>query len=188
MRPAVFLDRDGTIIEERHYLCDPAGVRLLPGAAEAIIALRERGFACVIVSNQSGIGRGLFTVEQLELVQAELARRLEAAGAALDGWYYCPEAPRGEDRSAIEHPDRKPGPGMLLRAAAELGLDLSRSWMVGDMLSDLLAGRNAGCRGSILVRTGYGSRLESPGDAADHVAADLREAAAWILDRQREQA
>lgn len=183
MRPAIFLDRDGTVIEERHYLCDPAGVVLLPTVAEAIGLLRGRGFACVVVSNQSGIGRGMFTVEAFGRVQAEVDRQLAAAGAALDGCYFCPEAPRGEDRTAVEHPDRKPGPGMLLRAARELGLDLGRSWMVGDMLSDLLAGRNAGCRGSILVRTGYGSRLEPPAGAADHVAADLMGAAAWILGR-----
>lgn len=185
MRPAVFLDRDGTLIEERHYLCDPAGVRLLPGAAGAIRMLREAGYACVLVTNQSGIGRGLFTVDDLRRVHAELERQLREAGAALDGWYFCPEAPRGTDgdRTTVEHPDRKPGPGMLLRAARDLGLDLGRSWMVGDMLSDLLAGRNAGCRGSILVRTGYGSRLEAPEKTADHIADDLMAAALWILGR-----
>lgn len=183
MKPAVFLDRDGTVIEERHYLSDPSGVQLIPGAAEGIRRLREAGFACVIVSNQSGIGRGLFTVEDLHRVQAELDRQLAAEGAFLDGWYFCPEAPRSGDRTAVDHPDRKPGPGMLLRAARELGLDLPRSWMVGDMISDLLAGRNAGCRGSVLVRTGYGSRLEPPAGAADYIAADLLEAAAWILER-----
>lgn len=182
-RPAVFLDRDGTVIEERHYLSDPAGVCLCPNAAAGIRLLRERGYACVLVSNQSGIGRGMFTVEDLHRVHAEVERQLGEAGAALDGWYFCPEAPRGDDRSVVEHPDRKPGPGMLLRAAGELGLDLGRSWMVGDMMSDLLAGRNAGCRGSILVRTGYGSRLEPPDGAADHIAPDLLTAAAWILEQ-----
>lgn len=194
MRPAVFLDRDGTLIEERHYLCDPAGVCLYPGTAEAIRDLRAAGFACVMVSNQSGIGRGLFTVDDLHRVQEELARQLAAAGgpgAVLDAWYFCPEAPKADgDRRAIEHPDRKPGPGMLLRAAREHGLDLATSWMVGDMESDLLAGRNAGCRGSILVRTGYGSALSAAGgiEAALHIAADLREAADWILRHGRDPA
>lgn len=181
MRPAVFLDRDGTVIREVHYLADPDHVELLPGAASAIRSLREAGYLCVVVSNQSAVGRGMLTLETLELVHAEFCRRLTCEGAAIDGWYFCPEAPRTTDRTQVDHPDRKPAPGMLLRAAAELGIDLAASWMVGDMVSDLLAGRNAGCRGSILVRTGHGSRDPDAAAYADHVAADLRGAADWIL-------
>ena len=149
-RPAVFLDRDGTVIEHVHYLSDPARVRLLPGAAEALRRLRRAGFARVLVTNQSAIGRGMLTEDRLEEIHAELERQLAASGATLDGIYYCPDAPSGDDRTVVEHSDRKPGPGMLLRAADELGLDLDASWMVGDMISDVLAGHNAGCR-SILV-------------------------------------
>lgn len=154
-RPAVFLDRDGTLIEHVHYLRDPGEVRLLPGAPEALARLRDAGYALVLVTNQSAIGRGLLTVETLGEVHEAMARLLAEHDVALDAIFYCPEAPpRDGDRTAVDHPDRKPGPGMLLRAAAELGLDLGASWMIGDMISDALAGRNAGCRDSLLVRTG----------------------------------
>lgn len=153
-RPAVFLDRDGTIIEQVHYLSDPDKVRLLPDAGPSLRRLRDAGYALVAITNQSAIGRGWITVEQYDRVNDEMIRQLDAEGVTLDGIYYCPEAPSGEDRTAVTHGDRKPGPGMLIRAARDLGLDLSRSWMVGDMISDVLAGINAGCRGSFLVETG----------------------------------
>ena len=154
-RPAVFLDRDGTLIEEKVYLSRPELVRLLPGVAQALRDLAAAGFACVVITNQSGLGRGLFTVADLGAVHEELTRQLTQAGAALDGFYFCPHVPATSDQTVIEHFDRKPGPGLLLRAAVELGLDLTTSWMVGDAVSDALAGRHAGCRGSILVRTGH---------------------------------
>ena len=182
MKPAVFLDRDGTIIEEVHYIAEPAQVRVLPGAADAIRVLRAAGFACVLITNQSAVGRGLAAPDSIGRVQAEVERQLHSSGASVDGFYFCTAPPRSGDRTTIDHPDRKPGPGMLLRAARELGLDLARSWMVGDMLSDLLAGRNAGCRGVILVRTGHGARSEpEAAAAADHVADDLAGAANHIL-------
>ena len=105
--------------------------------------------------------------------------------AELDGFYFCPLMPKVEDPRVIEHPDRKPGPGMLQRAARELGLDLARSFMVGDTISDMLAGRNAGCRGTILVRTGYGTRVEDSDPAVDHVVADIGEAGKRILELGR---
>lgn len=155
-RPAVFLDRDGTVIEHVHYLSDPAQVRLIPGAAGALRRLRDAGYALVLVTNQSAVGRGMLTVDRLGEIHGELARRLAAEGVALDGVYYCPEVPDGDDRTAITHVDRKPGPGMLLRAMADLGLDPGASWMVGDLISDVLAGVNARCRGSLLVGAGGG--------------------------------
>jgi D,D-heptose 1,7-bisphosphate phosphatase len=181
-RPAVFLDRDGTLIEHVHYLADPAHVRLLPGAAEAVRRLREAGFACVLVTNQSAIARGLLTEDGLREIHREQARQLAEAGTELDAIYYCPEAPASDDRTAVEHPDRKPGPGMLLRAAEEMGLDLARSWMVGDLISDALAGRNAGCKGSLLVRTGKSNGLANAGDDFE-ICDDLPEAARRILGR-----
>ncbi len=164
-RPAVFLDRDGTVIEHVHYIGDPAKVRLLPGVAEALRKLQEAGFALVVVTNQSAIGRGYITVEQYEAVNTEMARQLRDEGVALDAVYYCPEAPTGDDRSVVTHGDRKPGPGMLLKGAHDLGLDLPKSWMIGDMISDALAGVNAGCRGTFLVETG-----KEPVDAAESQA------------------
>jgi histidinol-phosphate phosphatase family protein len=180
-RPAVFLDRDGTLIEHVHYLTRPDQVRLLPGSAAAVARLRAAGYACVVVTNQSAVGRGLMTEDDLRAVHAEMVRQLEAAGATLDGIYHCAVVPVLSDRSYVEHPDRKPGPGMLLRAAADLHLDISASWMVGDMLSDLVAGRNAGCRGSLWVRSGLPSP-DSGAALAEYLAAeDLAVAANLIL-------
>jgi D-glycero-D-manno-heptose 1,7-bisphosphate phosphatase len=150
----VFLDRDGTVIEHVHYLSNPAKVKLLPHAAPALRRLVGAGYALVVITNQSAIGRGYITVEQYELVNGEMLRQLAAEGVALDGVYYCPDVPASDDPAVITHQDRKPGPGMLLRAARELGLDLPASWMIGDMISDVLAGINAGCKGCLLVETG----------------------------------
>lgn len=180
----MFLDRDGTLIELVHHLTRPDEVRVFPFTAEALSALRERDYLCVIVTNQSAIGRGMLTEAGLSLVHDELTTQLLGCGGpSLDAFYFCPLKPVQEDPTVIEHPDRKPGPGMLRRAAAELDLDLSASWMVGDTVSDVLAGKNAGCRGSILVRTGYGARAaEKYADRADHVVDDVLAAARLILD------
>jgi D-glycero-D-manno-heptose 1,7-bisphosphate phosphatase len=178
-RPAVFLDRDGTLIEEKSYLTRPDQVRLLPGVGVALQRLRAAGFVCVVVTNQSAVGRGLMTEDDLVRVHDEMSRQLLAAGARVDAIYHCPLVPTTSDRSIIEHPERKPGPGMLQRAARELHLDLPASWMIGDQLSDHCAGRNAGCRGTILVRTGH--PLEADGVV---LVADLRAAADLILSHQ----
>jgi D,D-heptose 1,7-bisphosphate phosphatase len=172
-KPAVFLDRDGTLIDLVHHLVKPSEVKVDPKAGEAVRKLRERGYACVLVTNQSVIGRGMLTVEGLQEIHRELDRQLEAYGAKLDGLYYCPVAPKESEQTVIEHPDRKPGPGMLLRAASELDLDLERSWMVGDTLSDMLAGKNARCKGTILVKTGYGSKVAEGVEGVDHRVEDL---------------
>ncbi len=180
-RRAVFLDRDGTIIEQVHHLRDPAEVRLLPSAGEALRALRKKGYAVVVVTNQSVVGRGLLSEDGLAAVHAEMCRQLAGVGVELDGYYYCPIAPAGSEPLEIEHPDRKPGPGMLLRAARELDLNIARSFMIGDALTDTLAGRNAGCASTILVRTGYGATQLAEHPAIDYVADDLAAAAELIL-------
>ena len=178
-RPAVFLDRDGTLIEHIHFLSDPDQVRILPGIALALRRLREAGYALVVVTNQSGVGRGIFPEERLHAVHEEMNRQLAEAGASVDAIYYCTEAPRGDDKTAIEHPDRKPAPGMLLRASADLGLDIGASWMVGDVIIDVLTGINAGCRGSVLVRSGKAisaadlARLDVSYETADDLLAAL---------------
>jgi D,D-heptose 1,7-bisphosphate phosphatase len=184
-RPAVFLDRDGTLIEHVHYLCDPALVRLLPGAATALNRLEHAGFARVLVTNQSAIGRRMLTDDRLAEIHTELKQQLAIHGASIDAIYYCPDVPGCDDREQVENVDRKPGPGMLLRAAAELSLDLSASWMIGDLASDVLAGINAGCR-SILVQSGPTSPAEVEvvtGRAL--IAPDLAAAVSLILDDQR---
>jgi histidinol-phosphate phosphatase family protein len=146
-RPAVFLDRDATLIEDVGYPRDPALVRLLPGAAEALARLAGRGFPLVIVSNQSGVARGLLTVAEAEAVHAEVARQFAAVGVSFAGAYYCYHAP---DAGC---PCRKPAPGLLLRAMRELNLDPARSFMVGDKAIDVAAGIAAGCR-SVRYRGG----------------------------------
>jgi len=182
MKPAVFFDRDGTLIEDVHYLSDPTKVRLLPGAAQAVRALADRGFRCVVVTNQSAVGRGLMTLDQMHAVNAEVQRQfVESAGIRFDGFFYCTSVPRTADRVTVDHPDRKPGPGMLLRAARELALELRASWMVGDMMSDILAGKNAGCIGAILISTGKASTGQSDDPAITYVAESMGAAAQFIL-------
>jgi histidinol-phosphate phosphatase family protein len=179
--PAVFLDRDGTLIEHVPYLSDPAAVRLLPGAAEALKRLHRAGFAVVLVTNQSAIGRGMLTEDRLDQIHTEMRRQLAACGVTIDAIYHCPVAPVGDDRSVVEHPDRKPGPGMLLRASLDLKLDLAASWMVGDLISDVFAGLNAGCR-SILLESGQFTPEDASAlDGRALILPDLATAANVIL-------
>ena len=181
-RRCVFLDCDGTLLEQVHYLKNPALVRLAPGSAAAINRLRCHGFACVVVTNQSQIGNNLLTQAQLAEIHEEMYRQLVAEGAMLDAIYYCPTPGRQRDRTIVEHPDRKPGPGLLVRAAKELGLRLQSSWMVGDMVSDVLAGSNANCCGSILLRTGKKLLPEELPVARRYQHADsLTQAVDWVL-------
>jgi D-glycero-D-manno-heptose 1,7-bisphosphate phosphatase len=182
-RPAVFLDRDGTLIEAVHYISEPSQVRVLPGVAVALRRLENAGFARVVVTNQSGIGRGLLTVENYEAVNRAMLTQLAEEGASVDRIEFCQHVPESTEKSTVHHNRRKPGPGMLLDAAEALGIDTGRSWIVGDMLSDLLAGQNAGCRGSVLVATGKGLEPGEETIAPCHLSvADLTEAASRILE------
>jgi D-glycero-D-manno-heptose 1,7-bisphosphate phosphatase len=187
-RPAVFLDRDGTMIREVGYLRSPVQLRLLPRAASAIKRLNDAGFAVIVTTNQSGIARGILTEADLALTNEALQRRLARRGARVDAFHFCPHHPEvGPPKYRRRCRCRKPSPGMLLRAARELDLDLSRSFAVGDSARDLLAGRNAGAR-AILVRTGYGRRTEveyAEELPADHVADDLAAAVEWVLAQPR---
>jgi D-glycero-D-manno-heptose 1,7-bisphosphate phosphatase len=179
VKPAVFLDRDGTLNEEIGYLHKPEDVALIPGAAGAVSRLNALAIPVIVVTNQAGIGRGKFGWQDFQAVTNRIAELLHAEQAHLDGTYAAPHHEKGLGEYAHpNHPDRKPNPGMLLRAAEEHGLDLSRSWMVGDKAIDLEAGRNAGCRVA-LVRTGYGREVDP--SRADLVAEDLAEAVETIL-------
>ncbi|HEY3354157.1 MAG TPA: HAD-IIIA family hydrolase, partial [Polyangia bacterium] len=169
-RRFVVLDRDGTLIVERHYLADPAEVALLPGAAAALRALRAAGLGLVVVTNQSGIARGLFDEARLALIHGRLDALLAAEGLALDGLYVCPHQPGDGCRC------RKPATGLLDRAAAELGFDARRAFVVGDKECDVELGRRAGAT-TLLVRTGHGATAAG---GADHVVEDLGAAAAVI--------
>lgn len=182
MNRAVFLDRDGTLIELVHHLTDPAKVRLIPGAGVAVRALRAAGYRVVVVTNQSVIGRGLLDEAGLAAVHAAMRAQLAGHGADVDAIYFCPLQPVQKDPTVVEDEMRKPGPGMLKQAAAEMGLALARSWMVGDTVSDMLAGRTAGCH-TVLVRTGYGADHAHARDTFDHEAPDLAGAAALIRER-----
>ncbi len=186
-RPAVFLDRDGTIVREVDYLRSSRQLRLLPHAAEAIRRLNDAGLAVVVATNQSGVARGLLTEQDLARVNELLVKRLARHGARLDGIYFCPHHPTaGLKQYRRRCPCRKPAPGMLLRAAQELDLDLGRCFAVGDSRRDLIAGRAAGCR-TVLVRTGYGQRTAAESAEplpADHMADDLLAAVGWILEQE----
>jgi histidinol-phosphate phosphatase family protein len=181
-RPAVFLDRDGTIIDDVGYVGSPDQVQLLPGAAEGIRRLREAGYLAVIVSNQSGVARGLFDEAALREVHARVEALLQAEGAALDGAYYCPYLDGPEaivPRFAKASDLRKPAPGMILQAASELGIDRAASWMIGDSERDVQAGERAGCRTVLIASNGAaeaGARF-----GATYVANDLNAAADLVL-------
>jgi D-glycero-D-manno-heptose 1,7-bisphosphate phosphatase len=170
--PAVLIDRDGTLIPDVPYNSDPEKVQLFPGVMEALARRKRAGFQNVIVTNQSGIGRGRITPAQYAAVHARL---LELLGpGVIDATYFCPDAPD------VPSENRKPAPGMLLAAARELGLDLARSWMIGDKTSDLFCGRNAGVQ-AILVLTGKGPQADR--SAAAHVANDFAAAADFIVQQ-----
>jgi D,D-heptose 1,7-bisphosphate phosphatase len=172
----VFLDRDGTLIVERDYLSDPDGVELIPGAAEAIAELQRAGFAVVLVTNQSGIARGMFTLDDYRAVAARLEEMLTSAGVTLDGTFFCPHHPDVSGDCAC----RKPGTGMHMDASRELGLDPGRSYFVGDKRSDVEAAVALGGTG-ILVHTGYGPKADLSGLDGVLRAPDLPGAARLIL-------
>lgn len=186
-RAGVFLDRDGTINEEIDFLTRPEDLRLIPGAAEAIRALNLRDLPVCVISNQSGVARGLLTEADLGPIHARLRALLAEEGARLDRIDYCPHHPTaGIPPYAVECDCRKPSPGMVLRGARSLGIDPARSFVVGDRIVDVQAGRNAGA-GTVLVLTGYGSRsLEECREAGvipDHIAPSLRGAVDFILSK-----
>lgn len=169
----VVLDRDGTIIADKHYLADPRGVELLPGAAEGLARLARAGLGLVVATNQSGIGRGYFGEPDMHRVNARLSEMLAEHGVRIERYYFCPHGP--DEACAC----RKPCTGMLDAARAELGLDPAQAFVVGDKVSDVELGRRAGAV-SILVRTGKGAECERKA-GADHVVDDLSGAAEVIL-------
>ena len=184
MRAAVFLDRDGTIIEDVGYLDALERLAFFPWAVDAVRALNRSGLAVVVITNQSGVARGYFDEAFVQETHRRMSERFAAGGARIDGYYYCPHHPDGSvpayrSRCAC----RKPGRGLIDRAAADLGLDLARSFVVGDKWGDVQLGRAIGAR-AILVRTGSGAAEERrpvDGVAADTIADNLAAAASWVL-------
>ncbi len=182
-RKAVFLDRDGTLVVHEHYLSSPEQLKLLPNAVEGLRLFQEHGFLVVVVTNQSGIARGIFDEERLSLIHKKLAQMLEEKGIVLDGIYYCPHLKEGVvEQYKIECDCRKPLPGMLLDAAHRYNIDLPQSLMVGDSEVDMQAGRNAGCT-CMLIKSdrANGTSNESFG-GVDYVVNDLLDAARIFLN------
>jgi len=176
---AVFLDRDGTINDDIGYLGNPDDVVIIPGVAKALARLNSKNIPVIVITNQSGIGRGFYKWSDFRAVMCRITSVLADYGAHIDAIYVAPHHPDGlGSYSHPNHPDRKPNPGMLLRAAKENDIDIRYSWMIGDKRIDLEAGRSAGCKVA-LVRTGYGRLVD--GDLADLVAENLDAAIDGIL-------
>jgi len=173
---AVFFDRDGTLIRDPGHISHPDQVELLDGAGEAVKEMQFLGYKTVVVSNQPGVAKGILTEETLEQIHGRLRELVSEKGASLDAVYYCPYHPDGAVLKYRKDSDwRKPKPGMLLAAAGELDIDLTRSWMVGDSLRDTEAGRSAGCR-TILISSTRVSPETTDKNRPDHVAVNMREA------------
>jgi D-glycero-D-manno-heptose 1,7-bisphosphate phosphatase len=186
VRPAVFLDRDGTLIEDVGYLHHLDQMTVFPWTVDVIRALNRAGLAVVVVTNQSGIARGLFTEAFVDETHRHLSARLAAGGARIDAYYYCPHHPDGVVEAYRQRCDcRKPASGLVDRAVRDLKLDPARSFVVGDKWLDIGLARTAGARG-LLVRTGTGAAEEArpePGVTADAIVDNLAAAASWILER-----
>lgn len=190
MNRAVFLDRDGVLVEDVHLLTDARRLRLLAGVPESLVRLREAGFRLLLVSNQAVVARGLATEEEVRRIHEVLQAMLrERGGPPLDGLYFCPHHPEATVAAyRVDCECRKPRPGLLLRGAAEHAVDLASSFVVGDRLTDVAAGVRAGCR-TVLVETGRHTEPLivtrdplAPDLRADHACSGLPSAADWILD------
>ena len=181
LRPAIFIDKDGTLVEDLPLNADPARIRLMPQAGEALAQLRSMGFALFLASNQAGIAQGRLSESQLWQGFVHIQRLLQACGVHIDDFYYCPHWPDGTlPRYAIHCHCRKPLPGLLLRAAREHGLRLGDSWMIGDILDDIEAGRRAGCRSLLLDQGGETEWRTGPWRMPDAIAEDWQQAAQLI--------
>jgi histidinol-phosphate phosphatase family protein len=180
-RKAVFLDKDGTLIEDVPYNVVPARIRFMPNAERGLRRLSKSGFHLIVVSNQSGVARGFFRENELTAVERRIAEMFTECGVGVDGFYYCPHYIGGVVAAyAIECDCRKPRPGMLLRAAREQAIELRRSWLIGDILDDIEAGRRAGCR-TVLLDNGHETEWRrSPLRTPDLTALDLADAAERI--------
>jgi histidinol-phosphate phosphatase family protein len=182
---AVFLDKDGTLIEDVPYNVNPAQIRLLPGVLEGLAALHAAGYRLVVVSNQSGVAKGYFEEKALGPVAQHLETLLDQAGIPLAGFYYCPHYPEGTVAAySFDCTCRKPRPGLLRLAAQELGLELSRSWMVGDILNDIEAGHRAGCRAILLDNGNETKWVMSPLRRPEYVAQSMLEAARLVVQAE----
>jgi len=186
---AVFLDRDGTINEEVGYLTSLDKLKIIPASYQAVKLINLNGMKAVVISNQAGVARGLFTEEFVHTVNNLIQSELQKHGAVIDKFYYCPHHP--EEGNGVYRQNcncRKPAPGMLLAAAEDLNIDLTKSYFIGDRFKDMETAKKVGAKG-VLVKTGYGADLlqddgpdkATPESKPDHIAADILEAVLWIL-------
>jgi len=162
MKPAIFMDRDGTIIRETHFLSDIDELKILPGVASALKDLKQKGYLRLVVTNQSGVARGYFDMETVDYIHAEIRRRLKSRGADVEQFYVCPhhpDHPQSSDSQDSVCDCRKPSPGLVRAAAADWDIDLVKSWVIGDKAADIELARNVGCKAA-LVLTGYGKEAE----------------------------
>jgi len=187
MNKAVFLDKDGTLIKDVPYNVNPALITLEPYAPQALKQLQELGYLLIVVSNQPGIALGYFSEADVQGVFLAICKMLRRHGVRLDGFYYCPHDINGKQWPYVVNCNcRKPGPGMLLKAAAEYDIDLSQSWMIGDILHDVEAGNRAGCK-TILLNKGHETEWDmSEKRIPSHMAPDWREAAEFIISRTKQ--
>ena len=171
------MDRDDTLIEDPGYINHPDQVKLLKGTAESLIKLKSMGYKLIVVSNQSGVARGIVTEKTLGQIHDRLEQLLAERGASLDGIYYCPFHPEGTIAKYRKSSDmRKPKPGMLLAAADEMDIDLAESWMIGNSLDDIKAGARAGCKTILISRSSYYKQIKPGGTVPDHKCVNMREA------------
>ena len=185
-KPAVFVDRDGTICFDKHYLADPAGLKLIPTVVEGLKKLTKAGVPIIIVTNQSGVARGYFTEETLSRIHTELIKILKKQGVSILDIFYCPHMPDAECDC------RKPAPGLLLRASKKHGIDLSKSYMMGDRMMDIELAHRANAKGILVPEPGdqYGidKEITASKDKPDFMAGTFSEAADWVLSRLKQKA
>jgi histidinol-phosphate phosphatase family protein len=180
-RRTVFLDKDGTLIDDLPYNVDPRRIRFAPGARDAVRLLSGAGYRLIVATNQAGIARGYFSEAELHAVERHLAAEVEALGGRLDAFLFCPHLPEGVNEYAIECDCRKPEPGLIRRAVDELGVRTERAWFVGDTWMDVLAGRRGGCRTIMVGPEARDAGLLAEDRRPDFAVRDLRDAASVIL-------
>lgn len=177
MAPVIFLDKDGTIIEDIPYNVEPQRIQFLPHAKEGLQLLHHAGYKLVIITNQSGVAKGYFSEDALYAVEMFIRQQMSGFGAPLSGFYYCPHFPGGMPKYDIECSCRKPLPGLILRAGAEMDIDIAQSWVIGDILNDIESGRRAGCK-TILIDNGNETEwVLSANRLPHHIVKNLLEAA-----------
>ncbi|MCD6310150.1 MAG: HAD family hydrolase [Candidatus Eremiobacteraeota bacterium] len=187
LRPALFLDRDGTIIEDAGYLDDPAGIKIIPGVPMALSRASQQGFALIVISNQSGVARGLYPLDAIYRVNDRMEKLFSLEGVNFDGIYFCPHHDRGKIPEFTRFCDcRKPSPGMLLLAAREHNISLENSFTIGDKPSDIGAGKAAGTKTVFIRGEDDEPRYGWPGSEPDYIARNLPEAIEWILENLQE--